>query len=168
MTIGKFHPLLESLIDAALFRFSESTDTFSSNLKALQEANLIQRATTLDPQYRIITEEGSRSVLAYDEKAIRTMVNLFQQATDENLLETFFGALLSLSFQVDREDGRASEPFLILMHIGEYMTSSSLFLILLYTLYCNKNNQIQLLDCIIDCRESPSLFFTKHLNTHLY
>lgn len=154
MTIGKFHPLLESLIDAALFRFSESTDTFSSNLKALQESNLIQRATTLDPQYRIITEEGSRSVLAYDEKAIRTLVNLFQQATDENLLELFFGALLSLSCQVDREDGRASEPFLILMHIGEYMTSSSLFLILLYTLYCNKNNQIQLLDCIIDCIRS--------------
>ncbi|OHT16778.1 hypothetical protein TRFO_41570 [Tritrichomonas foetus] len=148
--IGQFHPLLDSLLDVAMFRFTNNNDRFSSNLHALQEANMVTRATTLDEQYRIISDEGSRAMIAYDEKAVQTLVGLFNNI-DHYFQEEFFGSLIGLAFQVDPDDPRANEPFLLMMHVGQYMTSDSLFLILMYTLHSVKENKTQLLDCIMDC-----------------
>ena len=140
-----------------MLHFSDSTDKFSSNLKALQEANLITRATTIDPQYRIITEEGSSSLLAYDEIAIQTLIFLFTMNIDPSFHEKFFGILLALAFQIDPDNERTNEPFLILMHIGTKMTTISLFYIILYTLYCVRTNKTQMLDCVVDCVRSHLL-----------
>ena len=154
--MGQFHPLLDSLIDATLFRFAESNDKFSTNLQKLQEKNFIKRATTLTEQYEIGREEGARMIVAYDNKLVKTLVKLFTQA-DPKFSDKFFGKLLPFAFQLTPGNPRTLEPFMMIMAVGKEMSTASLFYLLLFTIYVFRTNRIDLMDCLVDCIRSHIL-----------
>jgi hypothetical protein len=154
--IGRFHALLDSLLDAALFRFAANNSMFSSNLETLQLKNLIKRATSLNGQDMITTDEGSRTILAYNDELIAMVTDLFSQV-DEQFRTTFFAQELTLAFQIAPQNPRSVEPFLMVMASGKEMSTISLYYILLFTLYVFQTNRVDLMDCLVDCIKSHLL-----------
>ena len=154
--MGQFHPLLDSLIDACLFRFAPSSEQFSVNLQKLQEKNFIKRATSLGEQYEIGREESVKTIVAFDNKLVRTFVKLFTQV-DPKFNDKFFGKLLPLAFQVTPANPRALEPLMMIMAIGKEMSTASLFYLLLFTIYVFRTSRTDLMDCLVDCIRSHIL-----------
>lgn len=148
--IGKFHPLLDSLVDATLFRFAENSSKYSSNLNLLQEKSFMKSAATLDESYIIVLEDHSRNILAYDEELIRLFSELFSQLTP-NFKEEFISKLLPLAFQVAPKYERNFELFLMLLALGKEYSKNTQFYLLLYVLYLFKSNRSDIIDCLVDC-----------------
>lgn len=148
MSIGPFHTLLDTLLDATLFRFADNEKMFTSNLELLQQNNLIQAATSLKPQYSILTHDSGH-IIAYDQEAIKTFVNLLKQA-DEDFPIKFFDIVLACAFQVDSESERSNEPFMFMMALSDLMNTKQLYQLLLFSLYSFKNNKTILVDSLID------------------
>jgi hypothetical protein len=151
--IGNFHPLLDSLLDAALFRFAANHSTFTSNLVALQSRNLIKRATSLGEEDLITTDEAARTILAYDDSLIVSLVELFAQV-DPDFGAKFFAQVLAFAFQIAPECIRSVEPLLIVRAIGREMPTPALYHLLLFTLYAFQTNRMELMDSLVDCIRS--------------
>jgi len=146
--IGPFRPLLDTLLDASLFRFAQDNKMFSSNLAALQGANLIHCATHLEQQFQIVTVPPAKKMLAYDAEAIKHMATLMCQA-HESFKSQFFELILANAFQV-KQCERAMEPFIMMMALSDQLTTRSVYYILLFTLYALKNNRTELMDALVD------------------
>lgn len=146
--IGLFHPLLDSLLDAVLFRHADSNEVFTSNIEKLGTANLMKRTTSLDVQYQILTDIPTKTMLCYDRVAINVLSDLLCQA-DPEFKQKFFEIAIGNAFQVLPSE-RAMEPFLMLMGLNNMFTTKFVFQILLFTLYAFKTARVELMDSIID------------------
>lgn len=148
MDIGPFHHLLDTLLDAALFRFAENEKLFTSNLETLQTNNLIHSATSLQPQYTIQVSESGH-LIAYDQEAIKAFTNLMVQA-DAGFPQKFYEIAIANAFQVNHDAERSNEPFMVIMALSDFMTSTQLYQLLLFCLYAFKKNKTVLVDSLID------------------
>jgi len=146
--IGPFHPLLDSLLDAALFRLVDSNSKFSSNLHTLQFSNLIKRATSLEPQYQIVTTMPAKQMLCYDREAIRSLTTLLCQS-DPDFKFKFFELVLANAFQVENCE-RSMEPFIIMMALDDMLNTKIVFKLLLLTLFAFNTGRTELVDSLID------------------
>jgi hypothetical protein len=147
--IGPFHPLLDTLLDAALFRFAPDTSSFTRNLQTLQESNLILRANSLDVQYQILTGiSESKHILAYDQTAVKSLASLFCQA-DPAFSQKLFALVLANAFKV-RDCERALEPFLILMALDREVTTRSLLYLLQFAVFAFTRNRTEVVDPLVD------------------
>ena len=149
-TMGQFHPLLDSLIDAVLFRFASDREQFSANLQTLQEMNIINRATSLGEQYSIGTDAGVHTIVAYDNKLVSTLVELFGQF-EPDFTQKFLAKLLPFAFKVRPMSARAVEPFMMIMAISKDISDNSYFYLLLFTVYVFRTNRTDIMDCLVDC-----------------
>lgn len=146
--IGPFRPLLDSLLDAGLFRFARDSLKFSENLAALQKASLINCATSLEQQFQIITVPPAKKMLAFDKEAVLTMTTLLCQ-NDPNFKREFFNLVLANAVQV-KEGDRSVEPLIMMIALKDEMDTRSIYFILLFTLYALKNNRTELMDALVD------------------
>ncbi|EAY08801.1 hypothetical protein TVAG_213100 [Trichomonas vaginalis G3] len=146
--IGLFHPLLDSLLDAVLFRHADSNEIFTKNIERLATSNLMKRTTSLDVQYQILTDIPTKTMLCYDSVAIDVLSDLLCQS-DEDFKRKFFDIAIGNAFQVLPNE-RAMEPFLLLMGLNKMFSTKFVFQILLYTLYAFKTSRVELMDSIID------------------
>ena len=146
--IGNFRPLLDTLLDAGLFRFAENNKMFSQNLASLQEANLIGCATSLEQQFLIITVPPAKKMLAYDNEAVLTMTSLMCQ-NDPEFKREFFNIVLANAVQVKNPD-RCIELLIMMIALKDEMTTKSIYYLLLFTLYALKNNRSELMDALVD------------------
>lgn len=147
--IGPFHPLLDCILDAALFRFATSQEQFTKNLQTLQSANLVQRAASLDIEYQVTTDlTHSKHMLCYDQNAICAVSEILGQA-DPDFHTKFFNLLLANGFKVKTCD-REIEPFLMIMALNREMTTETLFRILLFAVHAFTHDRKDLLDSIAD------------------
>ena len=146
--IGPFRPLLDTLLDAGLFRFSKDNKMFSQNLAALQEANLINCATSLDQQFQIITVPPAKKMLAYDNEAVIRMTTLMCQ-NDPQFKHDFFNLVLANAVQVKSPD-RCIELLIMMIALKDEMSTRSIYYLLLFTLYSLKNNRSELMNALVD------------------
>lgn len=147
-SIGPFRPLLDSLLDAGLFRFARDSLKFSENLAALQKASLINCATSLEQQFQIITVPPAKKMLAYDNEAVLTMCTLMCQ-NDPEFKQQFFNLILANAVQV-KEGDRSVEPLIMMIALKDEMNTRSIYFLLLFTLYALKNNRTELMDALVD------------------
>jgi len=161
-SIGPFHPLLDTLIDAALFRFSSSSEIFVHNMEALRKANLAQRSVSLGPQFSVMTELAPKQMLAYDTEALRALPSLLEQTRPGFGME-YFDCVLANAFQVSQSE-RSAEPFLIMMAIPDMMTTTAVLRVLLYTLHALRNKRIELIDPLTDIIKMRLLSQNKNLS----
>ena len=147
--VGEFHPLLDSLLDASLFRFASDKD-FITNTELLEKNNFISISSVLTESYIIPLRENSKHILAYDEELIQFLISIFNKI-DSKFKSKFMEKLLSLSFQTSPQNERSSEPFLILMAISNEFSTNTFYYILLFVLHCFKTKRTDLLDSIVDC-----------------
>jgi len=146
--IGPFRPLLDTLLDAGLFRFSKDNKMFSQNLAALQEASLINCATSLEQQFQIITVPPAKKMLAYDNEAVIRMTSLMCQ-NDPQFKHNFFNLVLANAVQVKNPD-RCVELLIMMIALKDEMNTRSIYYLLLFTLYSLKNNRSELMDALVD------------------
>ena len=146
--ITSFHPLIDSILETSLFRFAETHHIYTNNLKSLQEANLLLRASSLDEQYEIFSEAPAKHILAYDRNAVRTYTLLLCQI-DPNFKKNFFEIILANTFMVT-DNERTMEPFLMLVSVIDEFDIHNLFSMMLFSLIAYKNNRPDIVDPIID------------------
>jgi hypothetical protein len=95
--IGLFHPLLDALLDAPLFRFASDHSSVTKNLQRSQTSNLVLRANSLDVQYQILTSFSEpKHILTYDQTAVQS--TLLSQSESE-FGQKFFTIVLSTAFK---------------------------------------------------------------------
>ena len=147
--IEGIYPLLDSLLDASLLRFAGDPETASSNLELLQSKGLVSRATSLKQQATLWSEQA-RNIVAYDHDLVRCLTDMFAQ-TDATFKGRFFGKLVAFAFQIEPQNPRSLEPFMMIMAMGAQMSTEFMYRILLFTLYVFRTNRSELMDCLIDC-----------------
>jgi hypothetical protein len=147
--IGPFHPLLDTLLDAALFRFASDHSSFTKNLQQLQASNLVLRANSLDVQYQILTSfSESKHILAYDQTAVQSLSTLLSQS-DAEFGHKFFIIVLSTAFKV-KDCERGLEPFLVLMALTNQLTTQWIYHLLLFAVFSFTNNRTELVDSLVE------------------
>lgn len=147
--ITPFHPLFDAILTTALFRFAKDPNEFSANLAALQGANLVMRASSLNQQYEIfLGTEGQRHIIAYDQNAIRTFSTLLCQK-DPKFKNKFFEIVLANTFMVD-DNERTMEPFLMLMALIDQLDTRDVLNLMLFSVCAFKSKRAEIVDSIID------------------
>lgn len=140
--------LLESLLDAVLLRFPSDPSTVPENLRLLQDKGLITRASSV--QYSTPSLDQVSNIVAYDQDLIRLLTSLFSQSYP-SFENQFFEKLIAFAFQIEPQNPRSLEPFIMIMAMGARMSSDFMYRILLFTLYVFRTNRSELMDCLIDC-----------------
>ncbi|KAH0793062.1 hypothetical protein GPJ56_002957 [Histomonas meleagridis] len=109
----------------------------------------MSKVTSLNQQFQIYTNEtSSKQILAYDQKAIQSFVDLLCQC-DKKFKKKFFNIVFANALKVT-DCERSSEPFLILMALGDQFDSKNIFQLLLFSIVAFQNNRTELVDVLID------------------
>lgn len=117
-------------------------------MAALQEASLINCATSLEQQFQIITVPPAKKMLAYDNEAVIRMATLMCQ-NDPKFKQNFFNLVLANAVQVKNPD-RCIELLIMMIALKDEMNTRSIYYLLLFTLYSLKNNRSELMDALVD------------------
>jgi hypothetical protein len=105
-------------------KFISNNQICSDNLLALEKANLVQIAVSLQQPLFVHFELLSKRMLAYGREAIIVTVNLIAQRVPK-FKKKFFNLIFANSLQ-SNQIGRSNESLLILLALYESMDTESI------------------------------------------
>lgn len=154
LQIGAYRPLLDVLLDTALFRFNNDRVNITNNLKLLQKYSLLKIATSLEEQFSITTVP-SRRKFAGDHETIQKVLQMMKQF-DPDFKDQFYNLVLANAFLAAPGE-RAIEPLVMMISMKDTFKTKTIYFMLLFTLYAIKNNRSDLMDTLVELIQSRLL-----------